>query len=89
MAGGRIVVHDVDVLEDYLEFLREKREELEDLFKVLESETEDQGDNWQDPQYDYLKDKVEAYCKECNRQLDVFDESLEYIEKLIDKIKDI
>ena len=55
MAGARVLVHDVDSLELFMETLQAKRDELEALYDILGSETANQGENWQDPQYEHLK----------------------------------
>ena len=89
MPGGRVVVHDVDALESFMGTLQSKRDELECLFETLGTETVNQGDNWQDPQYEHLKDLVETYCSECTSQLDELDESINCIAGLITKLRDI
>ena len=89
MPGGRVVVHDVDTLENFMGTLQAKRDELETLYDTLGRETVNQGDNWQDPQYEHLKDLVEAYCSECTSQLQELDDSIDYIAGLIVKLRDI
>lgn len=66
MAGARVLVHDVDSLELFMETLQVKRDELEALYDILGSETTNQGENWQDPQYEHLKGLIQAYCSSCN-----------------------
>ena len=87
MAGARVLVHDVDSLELFMETLQVKRDELEALYDILGSETTNQGENWQDPQH--LKGLIQAYCSSCNSLLLDLDESIEYIGCLIAKLRDI
>lgn len=61
MASGSVVVHDIDSLETYMGVLQAKRDELEGLYGVLSAETSNQGGNWQDPQFDYLKELIDKY----------------------------
>lgn len=84
---NRVIVHDIDSLESYMEVLRSKKEELEQLFGTLEAETGRQGSNWQDPQYEYLKERMENCCSSCRTQLDGLDESIRYIGALIAKLR--
>ena len=58
MAGNAVVVHDVDKLEVFGGVLQGKRDELESLYVSLSAETSQQEPNWQDPQYEYLKEQV-------------------------------
>ena len=44
MAGARVLVHDVDSLELFMETLQAKRDELEALYDILGSETANQGE---------------------------------------------
>ena len=71
-----VVIHDIDFLEAYMGVLQAKRDELEGLYGVLGSETNSQGSNWQDPQYDYLKDLVDSYCSSCQSQLSELEDSI-------------
>ena len=89
MAGARVLVLDVDCLELFLETLQAKRDELEALYDILGSETANQGENWQDPQYEHLKGLIQAYCSSCNSLLLDLDESIDYIGCLIAKLRDI
>ena len=89
MSGNSVVVHDVDMLEGFGEFLQSKRDELETLFDTLNTETVQQETNWQDPQYEYLKDQVENYCAACKTQLDELDDSIRYINALVTKLKNL
>ena len=89
MAGARVLVHDVDSLELFMETLQAKRDELEALYDILGSETANQGENWQDPQYEHLKGLIQAHCSSCNSLLLDLDESIDYIGCLIAKLRDI
>lgn len=89
MAGNSVVVHDVDVLEAFGSTLQGRRDELENLYVSLSAETLQQETNWQDPQYEYLKEKVTSYCETCKGQLDELDESISYIAGLVAKLRDM
>lgn len=89
MGGNSVVVHDVDSLETYGAFLQTKKDELETLFASLAVETNAQESNWQDPQYEYLKGQVEAYCSACEVQLDELKDSIAYISSLVFKLRDL
>lgn len=89
MAGSSVVVHDVEMLEDFGKFLQKKREELETVYTGLLEETLKQRDNWQDPQYEYLKDQISEYCGLCRRQLEELEEFAAYIGGLTEKLRDL
>lgn len=89
MASGSVVVHDIDSLESYMGILQAKRDDLEVLYGVLSAETSNQGGNWQDPQYDYLKELIDNYASSAQDQLSELDESISYISGLIAKLKDL
>lgn len=89
MASVSVVVHDIDSLESYMGILQAKRDDLEGLFGVLSSETSNQGGNWQDPQYDYLKELIDNYASSAQNQLSELDESINYIGGLIAKLRDL
>ena len=89
MAGNSVVVHDVDSLETFGLFLQAKKDELESLYEGLGTETEQQSTNWQDPQYEYLKEQVATYCASCKTQLDELEESITYISSLVAKLRDL
>ena len=84
-----VIVHDVDELEDFGKFLDIKREEIEDLYNKLLDECNEQKDNWNDPQYETLKDKIEEYHKDSQKQLERLEENVEYIEELVRKLREI
>ena len=87
MASGSVVVHDIDSLESYMGILQAKRDDLEELYGVLCAETSNQGGNWQDPQYDYLKDLIDNYFSSAQGQLSELDDSINYISGLIAKLR--
>ncbi len=89
MASGSVVVHDIYSLESYMGLLKAKRDELEGLYGVLSAETSNQGGNWQDPQYDYLKELIDNYASSAQEQLNELDESINYISGLIAKLRDL
>lgn len=89
MASGSVVVHDIDLLESYMGILQAKRNELERLYGVLSAETSNQGGNWQDSQYDYLKDLIDNYASSAQGQLSELDTSINYISGLIAKLRDL
>ena len=89
MASGSVVVHDIDSLESFMGTLQVKRDELESLYGVLEAETNNQGGNWQDPQYDYLKDLINNYSSSAQGQLGELDDSINYISELIARLRDL
>ena len=89
MASGSVVVHDIDSLETYMGVLQAKRDELEGLYGVLSAETSSQGGNWQDPQYDYLKELIHNYSSSAQGQLSELDDSINYISGLIAKLRDL
>lgn len=89
MANGSVIVHDIDSLESFMGILNMKRDELESLYSVLEAETNSQGSNWQDPQYDYLKELIDNYSSSAQNQLSELDESINYINGLICKLRDL
>lgn len=89
MANGCVVVHDIESLESFMVLLRSKRDELESLYNVLSVETNSQGANWQDPQYDCLKEMVDGYSEICRSQLVGLDEAIGYIGNLTAKLRDL
>lgn len=89
MGGNSVVVHDVDSLETFGMFLQTKKDELETLYESLGTETDQQGTNWQDPQYEYLKEQVATYCSACKTQLDELEEAFTYISGLVAKLRNL
>lgn len=89
MASGSVIVHDIDSLESYMGVLQSKRDDLEGLYGVLSAETSNQGGNWQDPQYDYLRELIDNYASSAQGQLSELDESIKYISGLIAKLRDL
>ena len=86
---NRVVVHDLDELEEFGKFLDNKREEIEELYDTLLSECEEQRDNWDDPQYETLKDKIDEYHKDSQKQLERLEENVRYIENLVRDLRAI
>lgn len=89
MVGNSVVVHDVDMLETFKATLQIKYDELEILYTSLYTETMQQESNWQDPQYEYLKTQVETYCSTCKTQMLELQESIEYINRLVVKLRNV
>ena len=89
MSIGSVVVHDIVSLETYMGILQAKRDDLEGIYGVLSAETSNQSGNWQDPQYDYLKELIDNYASAALRQLSELDESINYISGLIAKLRDM
>ena len=56
MAYESVVVHSVDLLENFRDILQQQHDELEAAYDTLNSECTLQGENWNDPQYTYLKE---------------------------------
>lgn len=89
MAAGSVVVHDVDELGAFGSLLQLRREEIEGLYAALLSECGRQEANWHDPQYTYLREQIEAYAQASRIQLEILDESIDYIAALTAKLRDI
>lgn len=89
MGGNSVVVHDVDLLETFGIFLQTKKDELETLYEMLSTETSQQETNWQDQQYEYLKEQVASYCSSCKTQLNELEDSISYINSLVAKLRDL
>lgn len=89
MTGNSVVVHDVDMLENFGGTLQGKRDELETLYVSLLTETLQQEMNWQDPQYEYLKEQLTEYCETCKDQLEELDTSIAYINSLVSKLREM
>lgn len=87
MAVEKVVVHDIELLEFFLQTLIVKRDSIETLYEDLGAEVESQATNWQDPQYDNLKTQVAAYCSSSAAQLDELDGAITYISSLVSKLK--
>ena len=67
MATSSVVVHDIDQLETFGAFLSDKREDIADLYDSLTRECLAQERNWQDPQYDTLKEELESFASTVKR----------------------
>ena len=113
--ANRVVVHDIGQLETYCATLTRKKEEMErhatDLTNFANSlqqtasetstATNAQSSNWQDPQYDKLKDELTPVISGMNStaesmketagaikaQMQQVEESIGYIKTLIAKLK--
>ena len=89
MATSSVVVHDIDKLESFGAFLKEKREDIADLYDSLTRECNAQERNWQDPQYEELKNELETFASASKTQLDSLEESATYITRLVEKLRDV
>ena len=89
MATSSVVVHDIDQLETFGAFLSDKREDIADLYDSLTRECLAQERNWQDPQYDTLKEELESFASTSKAQLEALEESAPYISRLVDKLRDV
>lgn len=89
MSNVSVVVHDIDKLESFKEFLQLKREETDELIRILETKSEEQGENWQDPQYEEFMDKIEEYIKNSKKELENFDDAIAYVVDKLNRIKNI
>ena len=115
--AGRVVVHSVDGLSNYCSRLGTLKSDLEtkagqlkalsdelmQKAQELNSSTQAQGDNWQDPQYEKLKGEIEPCVSAVNStsasvaetantiksQMTKVEESIQYIRGLIAKLNDI
>ena len=87
MATSSVVVHDIDQLETFGAFLSDKREDIADLYDSLTREC--LARNWQDPQYDTLKEELESFASTSKAQLEALEESASYISRLVDKLRDV
>lgn len=89
MATSSIVVHDIDKLEGFGTFLSEIREDIADSYDSLTRECLAQEQNWQNQQYDTLKDELESFVSTSKMQLEALEESASYISRLVDKLRDV
>lgn len=89
MAYGSVVVNSVDRLENFRDVLQQLHDELETAYDTLYSECTLQGENWNDPQYVYLKECVDTYYQQSKSQLTQLEDSTAYITSLIEKLRAI
>ena len=89
MAKGAVVVHSIGDLEEFCSLLGSIREGLDELYQSLYSQAVAQRENWQDEQYEYLRNQLEEYCRYGKGQLCRIDDSIKYVRALILKLRDI
>lgn len=89
MAYGSVVVHSVDLLETFRDVLKQQHDDLETAYDTLYCECTRQGENWNDPQYSYLKECVDTYYLQSKSQLTQLEDSTAYITNLIEKLRAI
>mgnify|MGYP007112692532 CR=1 FL=1 len=89
MAYESVVVHSVDLLENFWDVLQQQHDELEVVYDTLNSECTLQGENWNDPQYTYLKECIDEYYQLSKTQLAQLEDSTAYITSLIEKLRAI
>ena len=115
--AGRVVVHSVEQLSNYCSQLNTLKNDLEtkagqlkslsdeltEKAQQLNSATQEQGSNWQDPQYEKLKGEIEPCVAAVNAtstsvgetantiksQMQKVEESIQYIRGLIAKLNEI
>lgn len=89
MATSSVVVHDIDQLEAFGNFLLSKRDDIESLYDELVTVCSEQDGNWQDPQYTELRETLEQFSNTSKSQLEELNTAAEYIASLVDKLRTI
>ena len=89
MTCESVVVHSVDLLENFRDVLQQQHDELEAAYDTLNTECTQQGANWNDPQYTYLKECIDEYYLLSKTQLAELENSIAYITSLIQKLRGI
>ena len=89
MATCSVVVHDIECLNEFCNFLSAKRDDIARLYDALTNECLAQEENWHDPQYEKLRENIDSFADASKAQLDMLDESISYITRLIEKLKDV
>ena len=89
MAYESVVVHSVDLLENFRDVLLQQHHDLETAYDTLYSECARQSENWNDPQYTYLKECIDMYYLQSKTQLTQLEDSTAYITSLIEKLRAI
>ena len=82
-----VVVHSVDQLETFRDMLLAQHDVLEQAYDTLRTECDNQGENWNDPQYTYLKGCIDDYYQQSKTQLSELEDSTTYITNLIEKLR--
>lgn len=89
MATCSVVVHDIECLNEFCNFLSAKRDDIARLYDALTNECLAQEENWHDPQYEKLRENIDSFADASKAQLVMLDESISYITRLIEKLKDV
>lgn len=89
MATCSVVVHNIECLNEFGNFLSAKRDDIARLYDALTNECLAQEENWHDPQYEKLRENIDSFADASKAQLDMLDESISYITRLIEKLKDV
>ena len=89
MPFGSVVVHSVDRLESFRDILLLQHDVLETAYDTLNTECTQQQENWNDPQFTYLRECIDEYYQQSKRQLTQLEESTAYITNLIEKLRAI
>lgn len=89
MATCSVVVHNIECLNEFGNFLSAKRDDIAHLYDALTNECLAQEENWHDPQYEELRENIDSFADASKAQLAMLDESISYITRLIEKLKDV
>ena len=89
MATCSVVVHDIECLNEFCNFLSAKRDDIARLYDALTNECLAQEENWHDPQYEKMRENIDSFADASKAQLDMLDESISYITRLVEKLKDV
>ena len=89
MATCSVVVHNIECLNEFGNFLSAKRDDIARLYDALTNECLAQEENWHDPQYEKLRENIDSFADASKAQLVMLDESISYITRLIEKLKDV
>lgn len=86
MPVNSVVVHDIQSLREFNFLLCEKKDEIKALYETLLAACDRQASNWQDPQYEVLKEHLSGYVAASRQQLVQLEESIDYIATLIARL---
>ena len=87
MPLGSVIIHDLDNLEEFEAFLLEEKDELEKIYQAISRSCDEQHDNWQDPQYDEMKDGLDEFVADSTALLQDLEDAASNIAYLIDKLR--
>ena len=86
MPVNSVVVHDIQSLREFNFLLCDKKDEIKTLYETLLSACARQRTNWQDPQYEVLRDQLTDYVAASQQQLEQLEGSINYIANLIARL---